>query len=293
MAFAAQVNQMTAYVRKVAEKANAEFRERVTVVSDKVQTSINNNPRVQELCNAVRTKVEVLNGFYQDGVSKVTETADGFFKLATAKVDNVKASLKSYVDAASANCNNKVMQATEAVRGLVWKACKLTGREDQISKVAEKFADKMVSAKDLTTQKAAEAKAVAQKYSAEVVNRLPTKEELRSPQYQAATVTAVGGAAVGGTSGAAVGLISGGTVGAVVGLVPAIFTFGLSIPIFAAIGGTCGAAAGAVAGGSAGFVGGAGAGYGAYQRKDKLGKIASDSASFVRARFSGTTGGTD
>lgn len=284
---------MAANMRTVAEKANTELRERITLVSEQVQTAINKNGKAKDFCNAILARVEVLNGIYQDSVSKVTETAHGYCTAAAAKADNIKSNWKSYVVAASHSCNSTLVLANDAVRRFAWNTAKLTGREDEIHKLAEKVVDKLVLAKDFTTQKAATAKSVVQTYSADVVNRLPTKEELRSPQYQAATVTAVGGAAVGSTSGAAVGLVSGGTVGAIVGLVPAIFTFGLSIPLFAAIGGTCGAAAGAVAGGSAGFVGGAGAGYGAYQRKDKLGKIASDSASFVRARFSGTTGGTD
>jgi hypothetical protein len=66
---------------------------------------------------------------------------------------------------------------------------------------------------------------------------------------------AVGGA--GAAVGGAGGLATGSTVGAVCGLIPAVFTFGLSIPVGMAIGGGAGLWAGTVSGGAAGLVGGA------------------------------------
>jgi len=78
--------------------------------------------------------------------------------------------------------------------------------------------------------------------------------------------SAAGGAVVVGAGGGAAGLATGGAIGAAVGLVPALFTFGLSIPFFAMVGGGCGLAAGTTLGGATGAVAGAG-GYQVYTRR--------------------------
>eukprot|EP00929_Paragymnodinium_shiwhaense_P050810 TRINITY_DN25596_c0_g1_i1.p1 TRINITY_DN25596_c0_g1~~TRINITY_DN25596_c0_g1_i1.p1 ORF type:complete len:849 (-),score=212.44 TRINITY_DN25596_c0_g1_i1:468-2927(-) len=75
-------------------------------------------------------------------------------------------------------------------------------------------------------------------------------EELRSkigdlPEDRGVMLSARESAARGGTLGA----LSGGAIGAVAGIVPAFFTFGLSIPIFATIGTSAGFYAGATTGG--------------------------------------------
>lgn len=75
-----------------------------------------------------------------------------------------------------------------------------------------------------------------------------------------AALGASGGALVLGTGGGALGLGAGGLLGATVGVVPAIFTFGLSIPICAALGSGLGCAAGSAMGGAAGAMGGGAAG---------------------------------
>merc|ERR1719440_394490 len=67
-----------------------------------------------------------------------------------------------------------------------------------------------------------------------------------------------------------VGLAVGGTAGAAVGLIPAIFTFGLSIPFFATIGAGVGFATGVAVGGTTGAIGGGAVGYGAYQKRDTI-----------------------
>lgn len=81
--------------------------------------------------------------------------------------------------------------------------------------------------------------------------------------------SAAGGAVVGGTAGGACGTVAGGAFGAAVGVVPALFTFGLSIPVCAIIGGGTGLAAGTALGSSAGAVGGAAA-YGGYHNRAKI-----------------------
>merc|ERR1711953_528942 len=66
------------------------------------------------------------------------------------------------------------------------------------------------------------------------------------------------------------GLTSGAGVGAAVGVVPAIFTFGLSIPVGAFMGGAFGLCAGTVVGGSSGLVGGGAVGYYGYERRHEI-----------------------
>merc|ERR1711870_88262 len=55
------------------------------------------------------------------------------------------------------------------------------------------------------------------------------------------------------------------------GLIPAVFTFRLSIPVGAAIGGSTGLVAGSVAGGAVGFVGGGVAGHTAHKHREQIG----------------------
>lgn len=90
------------------------------------------------------------------------------------------------------------------------------------------------------------------------------RDVVSNPRAQATTVSAVGGAVALGTGGGATGLVSGGLIGAACGLVPAVFTFGLSIPIGAAIGSGMGAGIGTTFGGAAGFISGGALGYKAY-----------------------------
>merc|ERR1712070_213450 len=74
--------------------------------------------------------------------------------------------------------------------------------------------------------------------------------------------SAVAGAVVGGTTTGAFGTV----VGAAVGVVPAIFTFGLSIPAGAVIG-LC---VGTTVGGGAGAVGGGALGYGGFTYRQEI-----------------------
>lgn len=136
-------------------------------------------------------------------------------------------------------------------------------------------------------------------------------------KFQATAAGVAGGAATLGASGAVTGLAAGSALGAAVGFIPAIFTFGLSIPLGAAIGGSTGLVFGAASGAATGAVGGGAAGYGAYAKRGEIkeatqksmAKISSgadfvkckakQSAGFVkgkvsevRGRLSESTGGT-
>merc|ERR1712137_285060 len=63
-----------------------------------------------------------------------------------------------------------------------------------------------------------------------------------------------------------------GVAGGIVGIVPALFTFGLSIPVFAAVGGGAGLCVGTAVGGTTGAVGGGAVGYGVYGKRAEIAK---------------------
>jgi len=152
--------------------------------------------------------------------------------------------------------------------------------------------------------------------------RAETKRIAVDPNARVAAASAVGGATVMGAGGGAAGLVAGGTLGAACGVPLSLFTFGLSIPVGAAVGSAAGACAGAVAGGTAGLVGGGAVGHKVHQKRDsiaegfsaaasrvgdikgmavdkasmyktKVADTTAASASYVRSRFAGGTGGTD
>jgi len=96
------------------------------------------------------------------------------------------------------------------------------------------------------------------------------KDKVTDPKVQVTVAAAAGGAVNLGAGGGAAGLAGGGAIGAACGVVPAIFTFGLSIPIGAAIGAGTGLVVGTVVGGTAGLVGGGATGYGAYTKRKEI-----------------------
>jgi len=79
---------------------------------------------------------------------------------------------------------------------------------------------------------------------------------LRNPQFQTCTNATAGGSITLGAVGGAFGLTSGVVVGSAAGVVPALFTFGLSIPAGAAIGGIGGLCGGTLLGGTSGGIAG-------------------------------------
>lgn len=81
---------------------------------------------------------------------------------------------------------------------------------------------------------------------------------------------AAGGAVVSGSAGGVVGTATGSAIGAAIGIVPAFFTFGLSIPLGAVIGGATGLFAGAAVGSTSGLLGGAALGGGMAYAPDVL-----------------------
>jgi hypothetical protein len=75
---------------------------------------------------------------------------------------------------------------------------------------------------------------------------------LRNPEFQQCTVLTAGGAIAFGSVGGAFGCASGVVLGSAAGVVPALFTLGLSIPAGGAIGGVGGLFSGTLIGGSTG-----------------------------------------
>lgn len=85
----------------------------------------------------------------------------------------------------------------------------------------------------------------------------------QAPEFKVTVAAAAGGAVVLGTSGAVAGIVVGTIAGAAVGVVPAFFTFGLSIPFCALTGGGAGLCLGTATGSSTGLLLGGAAGIGA------------------------------
>eukprot|EP00441_Pelagodinium_beii_P040301 CAMPEP_0197635874 /NCGR_PEP_ID=MMETSP1338-20131121/11566_1 /TAXON_ID=43686 ORGANISM="Pelagodinium beii, Strain RCC1491" /NCGR_SAMPLE_ID=MMETSP1338 /ASSEMBLY_ACC=CAM_ASM_000754 /LENGTH=354 /DNA_ID=CAMNT_0043208007 /DNA_START=12 /DNA_END=1076 /DNA_ORIENTATION=+ len=81
--------------------------------------------------------------------------------------------------------------------------------------------------------------------------------EEEDPQALAAVIVGSGGALCLGSVGAVIGATAGAACGLCLGALPALFTFGLSLPVGAVVGGVGGMVAGAMTGSTAGFAGGA------------------------------------
>merc|ERR1712217_998203 len=97
------------------------------------------------------------------------------------------------------------------------------------------------------------------------------KNAASDKNIQATAAGSLSGSAALGASGGATGLAAGSIVVAAVGVIPAVFTFGLSIPIGAAIGGSTGLLAGTVGGAAVGFVGAGVAGRTAHTHREQIG----------------------
>jgi len=112
--------------------------------------------------------------------------------------------------------------------------------------------------------------AAPQANRATAIIRKKSTEDASGRCTQVVAASGLGGAVLVGAGGAGAGLLAGGAAGAAIGLVPALFTFGLSIPIGAVIGGTCGTVVGAATGGTVGLTGGSAIGYGVYKKRADL-----------------------
>ncbi|CAE7570933.1 unnamed protein product [Symbiodinium natans] len=116
------------------------------------------------------------------------------------------------------------------------------------------------------------------------------KDVVHDKHVQATAAGVVGGAATLGVSGGATGLAAGTLVGGAIGILPALFTFGLSIPVGAAIGGGAGLAVGAAAGATAGAVSGGAAGYGAYAKRSQINEFRQDTVNKVSSSVDAVKG---
>eukprot|EP00930_Biecheleria_cincta_P100159 TRINITY_DN91774_c0_g1_i1.p1 TRINITY_DN91774_c0_g1~~TRINITY_DN91774_c0_g1_i1.p1 ORF type:complete len:290 (-),score=54.15 TRINITY_DN91774_c0_g1_i1:165-992(-) len=93
---------------------------------------------------------------------------------------------------------------------------------------------------------------------------------IKDGKLQTTAAVAAGGAVVGSTGGGVFGLLTGSTFGAVCGLVPALMTFGLSVPVGAFVGGGAGMVTGAATGGTMGLCAGGLIGRSAYARRSVI-----------------------
>jgi hypothetical protein len=97
-----------------------------------------------------------------------------------------------------------------------------------------------------------------------------TVKQATTTEAKVMAASAASGAVALGVGGGAVGLGAGAGVGALVGVVPAVFTFGLSIPVGAFIGGGAGLCAGTAVGSGCGLVGGGVAGRYGYSHREQI-----------------------
>uniref|UniRef100_A0A7S4QA81 Uncharacterized protein n=1 Tax=Alexandrium monilatum TaxID=311494 RepID=A0A7S4QA81_9DINO len=125
----------------------------------------------------------------------------------------------------------------------------------------EQVEGRLVKAKAAVIEVTGKAKATAVELKDKAVRILS------DPQFQTCTIATAGGTVTIGAVGGAFGLAVGTASGSAAGLVPAIFTFGLSIPVGGAIGGGVGLCAGAATGSGVGAV----AGYEAYRYRVEIG----------------------
>jgi hypothetical protein len=93
---------------------------------------------------------------------------------------------------------------------------------------------------------------------------------VKDPQFRTITISMAGGAVVLGSAGGAFGTASGIVLGTAAGAVPALFTFGLSLPIGAVVGGGAGLVVGTGSGAVAGGIGGAFAGFGGHKYRVEI-----------------------
>lgn len=111
------------------------------------------------------------------------------------------------------------------------------------------------------------------------LHKLFAEEE--DPQALAAVLCGCSGALCLGSGGAVIGATLGGACGLALGAVPAIFTFGISLPVGAVIGGTCGFCTGAAVGGGTGLGAGAASGMTVAYFSDDIKYVALNVASRV------------
>merc|ERR1712228_268241 len=94
----------------------------------------------------------------------------------------------------------------------------------------------------------------------------------QDPNVKLIVGSAIVGTAGLGSAGGVIGLGTGSVIGMAAGILPAFFTFGLSIPIGAVAGGAIGLSSGVMVGAGVGSVGGGAAGYAwAYPNRVKNG----------------------
>jgi hypothetical protein len=174
-------------------------------------------------------------------VKNANETKE---KAGAAVVDVKTPSVDAITPAASPAPVTKIAdEAKEKSGEVICDATMFAASLAKVKKIANEAKEKAVGAvcdaKTLANQKRENAVAL-----------------VRDPQFQTCTIATAGGAVTFGAAGGAFGLASGVVVGSTVGVVPALFTLGLSIPAGGVIGGLTGACGGTLLGCVCGSAGG-------------------------------------
>lgn len=112
----------------------------------------------------------------------------------------------------------------------------------------------------------------AKQQGSQILNGVTTKLKtwFGDEGVQVAGAAGATGSLAGFATGGAFGIFIGGAVGGALGMLPAIFTFGTTIPLGIFIGSGCGATIGSSVGGATGFFGAGTVGYGAYMKRGEI-----------------------
>merc|ERR1719155_306481 len=107
-------------------------------------------------------------------------------------------------------------------------------------------------------------------------------ELIKDPHFQTVAAGGGSGALIVGTVGGGTGCVTGAVGGAALGVVPALFTFGLSISTGAVLGGAAGTCTGAAVGGFTGLLSGMAGGNSVYIHRAEI----KDGAMYIQAKVS-------
>lgn len=190
------------------------------------------------------------------------------------KAAEAGSSVKGWVMFAS----QSIREATQACRAAVTSSYQTLRRDGARACAAEVTTSATGVIKTVLGQ-AKVTLAVGRTRAGEMADKM--KATAKDSKVQATAAGAASGAALFGAGGASAGLVAGTAAGAGLGLLPALFTFGLSIPAGAFLGGGAGLFFGMAMGSTAGALGGAAAGNKVYSKRNEIRKGAQSTLSKV------------
>lgn len=221
--------------------------------------------------NTLSSKVSVAKESFGQATSAASKALSSTKDACHKKVDVAITTVQSYKDAAVQRARTTVdLGMAKVINPCLAKASSIVSTTTQtaLSYMPEALRSRVLAITDATQIRARRAADFTMAKSREL--KVRSCEIAAQPKVQVTAASAAGGAVTVGATGGAIGFTAGGVIGAACGVIPAIFTFGLSIPVGAAIGSGAGLCVGTAVGGTAGAVGGGAVGFGAYSKKDEI-----------------------